>query len=108
MESYENYADLELWTVNISNIKRLEAFGMCMYRWMLRIPCTDRVGNDRAMNRFNKHRDAGDDQGLADCIPGTHTTKSENWFAPTYIVGKSEGKHGMGRRRKSWLSNPLK
>lgn len=47
----------EAWTLKKTNIKKLDAFELCLYRRLLRIPWTDRVTNYTVLQRMGKENE---------------------------------------------------
>ena len=97
---------VEGWTLKTSDINRLEAFEMWLYRRILKIPWTAKVTNEEVLKRVNQQRQLFDTIKERKTAYLGHIMRNEKYQLLQLIIeGKIEGKRGLGRKKMSWLRN---
>ena len=97
---------VEAWTLNDSNIKRLEAFEMWCYRRILKISWVDRVRNAEVLERLSKSTEIVCTVKSRKLQYFGHVMRGEKYrLLQNIMQGKIAGKRGPGRRKTSWLKN---
>lgn len=90
---------MEVWTLTVSILSRLECFKMCVFRNMLKKPWTDCIRNEQILRRMGKDRE------LLEIIKNGQTS---------YLIHiLSHGRYDFleliikepGRRQMPWLRN---
>lgn len=96
----------ETWTLKVAMMNRLEGFEMWCYRRMLRIPWTDRVENERVLERLQTERTLLSTIKRRKLEYFGHMIRGPK-YRPLQIImqGKVEGKRPIGRKNLSWLRN---
>lgn len=97
---------VEAWTVNKSDLKRLEAFEMWCYRRILRTSWVEKIPNSTILERLSKTTE------IVNCIKkrkleyfGHIMRGSKYRLLQNIMQGKIAGKRSPGRRKTSWLKN---
>ena len=97
---------VEAWTLNDSNIKRLEAFEMWCYRRILKISWVDRVRNAEVLERLSRSTEIVCTVKSRKLQYFGHVMRGEKYrLLQNIMQGKIAGKRGPGRRKTSWLKN---
>lgn len=96
----------EAWTLKANTQKFLEAFEMWCYRRMLRISWTQKVSNERVLQRVGKSRDLLLTIKKRKVAYLGHVLRHEKYdLLQLIMMGKIAGRRRVGRRKKSWLRN---
>ena len=96
----------ETWTITESMAKKIAAFEMWTYRRMLRIAWTEKVTNERVIERINiKERLYKTIQCKKLKYFGHMIRRKNTTIQRTVLEGKIDGKRGRGRPRTSWSAN---
>ena len=97
---------METWTLKMTDINRLEAFEMWIYRRLLKISWTDRISNEEVLRRVEQTRTLFTTVKRRKVAYLGHIMRSERYRLLQLIMqGKIEGRRGLGRKQISWLRN---
>ena len=96
----------ETWTLKTASINRLEAFEMWMIRRMLRIPWTDKVRNDYILEKNGICREILKMIKIRKTLYLGHLLRNPKYeLLQLIMMGKVQGRRGVGRKKMSWLAN---
>lgn len=97
------YYGMESWTLTEATQKKLEAFGMWLYRRILRISWVDRVTNETLLERMEKEKEVMKTIKRRKLEYLGHIMRNDNKYKllKSILQGKVVGKRGPGRRRIS-------
>jgi len=93
----------ETWTMQKSDIKRIEAFEMWIWRRMLKISWTEHIRNDKVMKQLKKKRE----KKLIDTLRDRqkrwlgHDMLSHGSLVRTVLEDRLPGKKGRGRPKNA-------
>lgn len=94
----------EVWTIKAATVNRLEAFEMWLHRRMLRIPWTDMQTNEMVLSRADATRLLLNTVKCRKISYLGHIFRGERYrILQLIMMGKVEGRRGVGRKQASWL-----
>lgn len=97
---------VEGWTLKARTMSRLDSFEMWLYRRILKISWTERVTNDRVLERMDKEQELLTTVKRRKAAYFGHIFRNSKYsFLQLIVEGKIEGRRGVGRKRFSWLRN---
>ena len=94
----------EAWSITTDMRKRLESCELWFLRKMMRIPWTEKVSNDRVLERAAVDRELLCGIRIKQMRFLGHVLRKDGMEC-VVLTGKIEGKRSRGRRRVSWLRN---
>ena len=93
----------ESWTIKKAEHQRIDAFELCCWRRLLRVPCTARRSNQSILKEISPGCSL---EGLMLKLKLqnlVHLMRRANSFEKTLMLGKIEGRRRRGRQRMRWL-----
>lgn len=87
--------------------KKLGAFEMCMYRRVLRIPCSEHITNAEVMRRIGREREVLNTVKIWNLQYLRHILRNDNrfHFLRKILQEKVLRRRGVGRRKILWFEN---
>ena len=93
----------ESWTIKKTECRRIDAFELCCWRRLLRVPWTAGISNQSILKEIS----------LGCSLEGLmlklklqyfrHLMRRADSFEKTLVLGKTEGRRRRGRQRMRWL-----
>ena len=97
---------IEVWTLKVSTMNRLEAFATWIFRRMLRISWVERVPNRDVLKRSNTQWELLNTIKCRKISYLGHIVRCSKYRLLQLILkGKIKGRRGPGRKHHSWLRN---
>ena len=93
----------ESWTVKKAERQRIDAFELCCWRRLLRVPWTARSSNQSILKEISPECSL---EGLMPKLKlqyFDHLMRRADSFEKTLMLGKIEGRRRRGRQRMRWL-----
>ena len=91
----------ESWTIKKVEHQRIDAFELCCWRRLLRVPWTARRSNQFILKEISPEYSL---EGLTLKLQYVgHLMRKADSLEKTLILGKSEGRRRSGQQRMSWL-----
>ena len=95
----------ESWTIKKAEHQRIDAFELCYWRRLLRVPWTARRSNQSILKEINPEYSL---EGLMLKLKLQyfgHLMRRTDSLEKTLMLGKMEGKRRRGRQRMRWLDD---
>ena len=93
----------ESWTIKKAECRRIDAFELCCWKRLLRVPWTARRSNQLILNGINPEYSLERLMLKLKLQYFGHLLQRTNSFEKTLILGKIEGGRRRGRQRMRWL-----
>lgn len=94
------------WSLKAQITKRLEALELRIYGPISKIPWTVRITNDKVLRRIDQDKQLLKIIKMLKTAYRGHVLRNEKYALLIVIMqGTIDGKKGMGRKKKSWLTN---
>ena len=91
----------ESWTIKKAECRRIDAFELCCWRRLLRVPRTARRSNQSILKKISPEYSL---EGLKLKLQSFgHLMQRADSFEKTPMLGKIEGRRRRGRQRMRWL-----
>ena len=92
----------ERWTINKVECQRINAFELCYWRRLLRVPWTVRRSNQSILKEISPEHSL---EGLMLKFQYFgHLMQRTDSLEKTLVLGKIEGRRGKGQQRMRWLN----
>ena len=92
----------ERWTINKVECQRINAFELCCWRRLLRVPWTVRRSNQSILKEISPEHSL---EGLMLKFQYFgHLMQRTDSLEKTLVLGKIEGRRGKGQQRMRWLN----
>ena len=94
----------ERWTINKVECQRINAFELCCWRRLLRVPWTVRRSNQSILKEISPEHSL---EGLMSKLKLQyfgHLMRRADSLEKTLVLGKIEGRRGKGQQRMRWLN----
>ena len=92
----------ERWTINKVECQRINAFELCYWRRLLRVPWTVRRSNQSILKEISPEHSL---EGLMLKFQYFgHLMQRTDSLEKTLVLGKIEGRRGRGQQRMRWLN----
>ena len=92
----------ERWTINKVECQRINAFELCCWRRLLRVPWTVRRSNQSILKEISPEHSL---EGLMLKFQYFgHLMQRTDSLEKTLVLGKIEGRRGRGQQRMRWLN----
>ena len=98
-----DYVMYESWTIKKAEHQRIDAFDLCCWRRLLRVPWTARRSNQSLLKEINPEYSL---EGLMLKLKLQyfgHLMRRTDSFEKTLMLGKIEGGRRRGQQRMTWL-----
>ena len=93
----------ERWTINKVECQRINAFELCCWRRLLRVPWTVRRSNQSILKEISPEHSL---EGLMLKFQYFgHLMQRTDSLEKTLVLGKIEGRRGRGQQRMRWLND---
>ena len=93
----------ESWTIKKAEHKIIDAFELCCWRRLLRVPWTARRSNQSILKEISPEYSLAGLMLKLKLHYFGHLIRGTNLFEKTLMLGKIEGRRGRGRQRMRWL-----
>ena len=93
----------ESWTVKKAERRRIDAFELCCWRRLLRVPWTARRSNQSILKEINPGISLEGMMLKLKLQYFGHLMRRADSFEKTLMLGKIEGRRRRGRQRMRWL-----
>ena len=95
----------ETWTITKRLTKRIDAFEMWTYRWMLRISWKEHKPNEEVLNMMKTSLKLMKIIKKRQCKYFGHFIRRPNSIQSLLLEARIDGKRGRGRPRTMWIDN---
>lgn len=101
--------EVETWTLTELQCKKIDTFEMWLFRRMLKISWTERINNQRVLEKMGKQKELLTTIKTRTLEYIGHIMRNNQRYNVLQLIlqGKIEGKISFGRRRISWMKNLL-
>ena len=93
----------ESWTIKKAERQRIDAFELCCWKRLLRIPWTARRSNQSILKEISPEYSLEGLMLKLKCQYFDHLMQRANSLEKTLMLGKVEGRKRRGRQRIKWL-----
>ena len=91
------------WTIKKVEHRRIDAFGLWCWRWVLRVPWTARISNRSILREISPGCSLEGLMLRLKCQYVGHLMRWTGLFEKTLMLGKIEGRRRSGQQRMRWL-----
>ena len=95
----------ETWTITKTLTKRIDAFEMWTYRWMLRISWKEHKSNEAILNMMKTSPDINENHQKEEMWILGHFIRRPNSIQRLLLEARIDGKRARGRPGSMWMDN---
>ena len=97
--------ECESWTIKKAEHQRIDAFDLCCWRRLLRVPWTARISNQSLLKEINPEYSLEELMLKLKLQYFGHLMWRADTLEKTLILGKIKGKRRRGQQRMRWLDS---